>query len=104
MSEPIPAFATCPRGLESLLLSEIGELGITDARETVAGVRFAAQLVDVYRLCLWSRLANRVLLPLARFSAPTSDAVPGANPFGFLGCSDPAPQNIYTASTQSVKR
>ncbi len=57
-------FATCPKGLENLLLIEIQALGVTDCRETVAGVYFDADIEGVYRVCLWSRLANRVLMPL----------------------------------------
>ncbi len=63
-------FATCPKGLESLLLTELEALGATDLKETVAGVHFEAQLSIAYRICLWSRLANRVLLPLAEFEIP----------------------------------
>ncbi|MDO3385758.1 bifunctional 23S rRNA (guanine(2069)-N(7))-methyltransferase RlmK/23S rRNA (guanine(2445)-N(2))-methyltransferase RlmL [Gilvimarinus sp. SDUM040013] len=58
-------FATCPKGLEGLLKTEIESLGAVDCRETVAGVYFDGELSDAYRVCLWSRLANKVLLPLA---------------------------------------
>lgn len=60
-------FAACPKGLESLLLAEIQALGASDARETVAGVYFAGNLAMGYRACLWSRLANKILLPLGSF-------------------------------------
>lgn len=57
-------FATCPRGMESLLVAELRSLGAGEARESVAGVA-AHGTVDLgYRACLWSRLANRVLLVL----------------------------------------
>lgn len=58
-------FASCPKGLEGLLLSELASLGCADGRETVAGVYFNGDLADAYKVCLWSRLANRVLLLLA---------------------------------------
>ena len=61
------AFATCPKGLESLLLEELRSLGADALKETVAGVGFAADIRVLYRICLWSRLANRVHLQLARF-------------------------------------
>ncbi|WP_027857212.1 bifunctional 23S rRNA (guanine(2069)-N(7))-methyltransferase RlmK/23S rRNA (guanine(2445)-N(2))-methyltransferase RlmL [Marinobacterium jannaschii] len=58
-------FLTCPKGIEALLAEELASLGISDVRQTVAGVWFEGELVDAYRVCLWSRLANRVLYPLA---------------------------------------
>lgn len=58
-------FAACPKGLESLLFQELKDLGLNDVRETVAGVYFSGESIDLYRVCLWSRLANKVLLPLA---------------------------------------
>lgn len=33
-------FATCPKGLETLLLNELNQLGAQSAKETVAGVAF----------------------------------------------------------------
>lgn len=59
-------FATCPKGLESLLKQELTDLGSSEVRETVAGVYFAGGLEVAYRACLWSRLANKVLLPLEK--------------------------------------
>lgn len=60
-------FATCPKGLESLLFYELKQLGADELRETVAGVYFSGDLSTLYRACLWSRLANKVLLPLSYF-------------------------------------
>jgi 23S rRNA (guanine2445-N2)-methyltransferase / 23S rRNA (guanine2069-N7)-methyltransferase len=60
-------FATCPRGVEPILARELAALGATQTAERKGGVRFAGSLATAYRACLWSRLANRVLLPLARF-------------------------------------
>jgi 23S rRNA (guanine2445-N2)-methyltransferase / 23S rRNA (guanine2069-N7)-methyltransferase len=59
-------FAACPKGLESLLAQEIQTLGSDNIRETVAGVYFSSPLAVAYRVCLWSRLANRVLMPIAQ--------------------------------------
>ena len=58
-------FAACPKGLESLLLNELRCLGVASAKETVAGVYFSGDCHDLYKTCLWSRLANKILLPLA---------------------------------------
>ncbi len=67
-------FATCPKGLEYLLRDELIALG-ADAHEMLAGVRFEGELGTAYRACLESRLASRVLLPLAEFEAPDADAL-----------------------------
>ncbi|MBN7798657.1 bifunctional 23S rRNA (guanine(2069)-N(7))-methyltransferase RlmK/23S rRNA (guanine(2445)-N(2))-methyltransferase RlmL [Parahaliea mediterranea] len=68
-------FATCPKGIESLLAHELETLGAVGTRETVAGVYFSGPLAVAYRACLWSRLANRVLLPIASVDADTADAL-----------------------------
>ena len=68
-------FATCPKGIESLLAAELAALGATASRETVAGVHFDGPLAVAYRVCLWSRLVNRVLQPLAELDAADGDAL-----------------------------
>ena len=66
-------FATCPKGIEQLLAHELTGLGCTAVRETVAGVSFQAGRATAFRVCLWSRLANLVLIPVHRFAAETAD-------------------------------
>lgn len=66
-------FATCPKGLEGLLYTELQGLGADDLRETVAGIYFSGDIAMAYRVCLWSRLANKVLLPLASFEANSQE-------------------------------
>ncbi len=68
-------FATCPKGMEGLLKIELEQLGFGDVRETVAGAYFTTDQRGAYRACLWSRLANKVFLPLGSFEAPTADAL-----------------------------
>lgn len=68
-------FAPCPKGLEYLLVDELEALGASRARETRAGVAFEGPLQLGLRACLWSRLASRVLLPLAEFAASDADAL-----------------------------
>ncbi|MBW6392325.1 bifunctional 23S rRNA (guanine(2069)-N(7))-methyltransferase RlmK/23S rRNA (guanine(2445)-N(2))-methyltransferase RlmL [Billgrantia antri] len=58
--------ATCPKGLEELLADELRTLGAEPNKTTVAGVHFRADLEGAYRACLWSRLANRIVLSLLR--------------------------------------
>src|SRR5688572_19155124 len=72
MSDHYELFLTCPKSLEGLLAEEAVRLGLQDVREQVAAVRGQGDLETAYRLCLWSRLANRVLLVLKRF--PVRDA------------------------------
>lgn len=62
-------FATCPKGLESLLNHELTELGAESVRETVAGVSFSGDLSLAVKVCLWTRFATRVLLTLGTFHA-----------------------------------
>jgi 23S rRNA (guanine2445-N2)-methyltransferase / 23S rRNA (guanine2069-N7)-methyltransferase len=67
-------FATCPKGLEYLLRDELAALG-AHAHEALAGVRFEGELACAYRACLESRLASRILMPLAEFDAADADAL-----------------------------
>jgi len=62
-------FATAPKGMEGLLADELRQLGAANVEETRAGVGFQGDLSRAYRVCLWSRIANRVLMPLASFPA-----------------------------------
>ncbi|WP_165673089.1 bifunctional 23S rRNA (guanine(2069)-N(7))-methyltransferase RlmK/23S rRNA (guanine(2445)-N(2))-methyltransferase RlmL [Metapseudomonas otitidis] len=73
MSDRYELFLTCPKSLEGLLLEEVSQLGLEEPREQVAAVRGHGSLETAYRLCLWSRLANRVLLVLARFPVSNAD-------------------------------
>ncbi|WP_404465650.1 bifunctional 23S rRNA (guanine(2069)-N(7))-methyltransferase RlmK/23S rRNA (guanine(2445)-N(2))-methyltransferase RlmL [Vreelandella aquamarina] len=63
---PLNLLATCPKGIEGLLADELTALGAAPGKTTVAGVYFSADQATAYRVCLWSRLANRVILLLAR--------------------------------------
>lgn len=63
---PLNLLATCPKGIEGLLADELAALGATPGKTTVAGVYFSASQAIAYRVCLWSRLANRVILQLVR--------------------------------------
>lgn len=55
-------FATCPRGLEPALASELEACGARDTRALGGGVHFAGDLAVCYRANLESRIASRVLL------------------------------------------
>jgi 23S rRNA (guanine2445-N2)-methyltransferase / 23S rRNA (guanine2069-N7)-methyltransferase len=73
MNTPIRFFATAPKGVEPLLAEELRQLGALEIAETRAGVAFQGTLQTAYRVCLWSRLASRILMPLAEFSATDPD-------------------------------
>ena len=68
-------FVTAALGLEPLLATELCSLGAVDVQEQRAGVSFSGSLETAYRVCLWSRLASRVLLPIHRFQAVDGDAL-----------------------------
>ena len=72
MSATLQFFATAPRGLEELLAAELATLGAAAIKLQPAGVLFQGPLQTGYRVCLWSRLAGRVLLELGR--GPGHDA------------------------------
>jgi 23S rRNA (guanine2445-N2)-methyltransferase / 23S rRNA (guanine2069-N7)-methyltransferase len=58
-------FATAPRGLVDVLADELRALGARVVRTEPGGCRVRGPLEFGYRVCLWSRVANRVLLHLA---------------------------------------
>ena len=68
-------FASCPRGMENLLLQELSGLGAETVKETVAGCSFAGGLGVAYRVCLWTRLANRVLLSLGELRVADNEGI-----------------------------
>lgn len=73
MSRDHQLFFSCPKGLEALLQNELAALGGSDLRQTVAGVYASGDLTFAYRCCLWSRLANKVFLPLGRVPANSAE-------------------------------
>ncbi|MBN1141202.1 MAG: bifunctional 23S rRNA (guanine(2069)-N(7))-methyltransferase RlmK/23S rRNA (guanine(2445)-N(2))-methyltransferase RlmL [Deltaproteobacteria bacterium] len=62
-------FATAAKGLEKPLAEELRRLGAGSAQVETGGVGFRGTIETAYRACLWSRLASRILLPLATFPA-----------------------------------
>jgi 23S rRNA (guanine2445-N2)-methyltransferase / 23S rRNA (guanine2069-N7)-methyltransferase len=61
--------------MEALLAAEVRGCGGTRIVHQRAGVSFEGSLECAYRACLWSRVASRVLLPLASFHAPSPAAL-----------------------------
>lgn len=61
--------------MEGLLVDELSTLGAQDIKETRAGASFSGELDVAYRVCLWSRIANSVLLLLCRFDAESPESL-----------------------------
>lgn len=66
---------TAARGMLPLLAQELATLGIKQTRQDQGNIRFTGSLADAYRVCLWSRVAIRVLMPIAHFEAATPEAL-----------------------------
>ena len=73
MSQTASYFATTAKGMELILADELEQIGGTQVKAAAGGVYFNGDMEMALRVCLWSRLANRVLLPLARYSAQTPE-------------------------------
>src|SRR5579859_858692 len=65
MSE-LSFFATCPRGLEPLLATELGSLGAAAIRVVPGGAAFQGSMTVCYRANLGSRIATRILWQTGR--------------------------------------
>lgn len=57
-------WVTCADGLETLLQEELQGLGIQQIERFPGRLVFKGTLEQAYRICMWSRLASRVLLPI----------------------------------------
>jgi 23S rRNA G2445 N2-methylase RlmL len=68
-------FATCARGTEGPLRSELAAIKLKHLRGDHGGVAFGGDLEAGMKACLHSRVAMRVLVELARFPAPDADAL-----------------------------
>ena len=66
-------FATCPEGFERDLADELRSIGVRRVRPLKGRVSFAGSALDGERVCLWSRLASRILVVVARFEAADAD-------------------------------
>ena len=73
MSKDLRWLVTCPKGAEELLSNEITALSASEVSSSVGIVSALGDLKLGYRICLWSRLANRVLLSLYRFKEIDAD-------------------------------
>lgn len=65
--------ATCPAGVGVYLAQELSQLGAQSIVERPVGVTFEGPLGLAYRACLWSRMANRIVLELGSWPAQSAD-------------------------------
>lgn len=82
-------FATTAKGMEELLAQELVDLfkegetlfpelsDVVVGKPSRAGVPFSGPIVAAYQACLWSRVANRILLPVKTFLAPDPEKLYG---------------------------
>jgi 23S rRNA G2445 N2-methylase RlmL len=68
-------FATAAKGTEPALRDELRELKLRRVRADRGGVHFEGDLGEAARVCLWSRVAVRVLLEVSLFDAPDEGAL-----------------------------
>ncbi len=68
-------FATCAKGTEGALRRELTGLRLAEVHGDRGGVSFQGELEAGMRACLHARSAMRVLLELARFPAPSAEAL-----------------------------
>lgn len=64
---------TCPLGLENVLEKELHDEGLTQTRFGEGQVKLTTDLEGMYKACLWSRVATRVMLPIANFKIDSAD-------------------------------
>ena len=75
MTSRVRFFATTAKGTEGALRRELAGLRLGGVRGDRGGVWFEGELEAGMRACLHSRTAMRVLLELARFPAPSAEAL-----------------------------
>jgi len=66
-------FASCPRGLESILSDELLDLGAAEIKIVDGGVKFESTTEIMYRANLISRIATRILCRVANGNYKTED-------------------------------
>jgi len=71
----IDVVVTCGDGAEAVLEQELQALGLTDLRRERGAVLACGTMEQAARICLWSRIASRVLLPLFDVEATSTDAL-----------------------------
>ena len=66
-------FASCPRGLEALLVKELGALKIESLNQVDGGVEFSCSMEQMYRANITSRVATRIMMRIKKGTYETED-------------------------------
>ncbi len=66
-------FATAAAGTVPILVDELKQLGASRIDPRPKGVSFEGDQETIYRICLWSRIANRILLPITTLQVSTPE-------------------------------
>jgi len=74
-SETYTIFVTCPLGLQYVLERELETLGGLSLKPIPAGVAGEVDKVALYRILLWSRIANRVIVQLANSKVVSAEDI-----------------------------
>ncbi len=97
-------FATAAKGTEPALRDELRELRLDGVRADRGGVHFEGGIGDAARACMWSRVAVRVLLEVARFDAASGEALyAGVRAVDFGRWMTPKTTLAVRATTRSSK-
>jgi len=70
--------AVVPKGVEALLEAELRSFGVTETRIVGGAVEFEADSSTAYRALLASRLASRILMPVATIDGASFEALDDA--------------------------
>ena len=73
--EQFPTFVTCPKGLQYILEAELKKMGVERLKATPSGVSADVDKTMLYRILLWSRIANRVIIELGSKKIDQADDV-----------------------------
>ena len=74
MTAPMQHFlALTSPGIEVLLVDELKKLGASEVTQKPEGVYFSASMALGYKICLWTRLATRIMLKLGEGEAKNKD-------------------------------
>jgi 23S rRNA (guanine2069-N7)-methyltransferase / 23S rRNA (guanine2445-N2)-methyltransferase len=97
-------FATAPKAMESILAEELQALGAQNIKQTIAGVAFNGSLETAYRICLWSRIANRVFLVLSHFDVyHQDDLYQGVKNINWIDHLDPTDSFAVSFNTRNTR-
>ncbi len=93
--------------MEDILATELKQLGAEDVRPKLAGVSFQGNIEMAYRACLWSRTANRILLPLSQFEVNSQqdlyDAVKKINWFDHFKPDDTFAVSFSAKNSEAIR-